>query len=105
MIVYNIEPFCAGIRQDDWKLNWRTRLPAALELYTLANDPAEIHNVAVQHPDKVAALQLRAHELAPTRARPILLETELQAMRRPMRRRRAMPPSLPAELESHHGEN
>ena len=24
-IVYNIEPFRAGIRQGDWKLNWRTR--------------------------------------------------------------------------------
>ena len=82
-------------------MNRRTQLPAALELYTLANDPAEIHNVAVQHPDKVAALQPRAHEPAPTRARPLLLETKLQAMRR----RRTMPPSLPAESESDNGEN
>lgn len=40
-IVYNVEPFRAGIRKGDWKLVWRTPLPQAIELYNIANDPSE----------------------------------------------------------------
>ena len=40
-VVYNVEPFRAGIRQGDWKLIWRTPLPSALELYNIAQDPSE----------------------------------------------------------------
>ncbi len=52
-IVYNVEPFRAGIRQGDWKLIWRTLLPAAVELYNIPQDPSEKNNVAAQNPDKV----------------------------------------------------
>ena len=55
-VVYNVEPFRAAIRQGDWKLIWRTPLPAAVELYNLAQDPSEKNNVAAGNPDKVATL-------------------------------------------------
>jgi hypothetical protein len=55
-IVYNVEPFCAGIREGDWKLVWRTPLPATVELYNIAPDPSEKNNVAAEHPDIVASL-------------------------------------------------
>jgi arylsulfatase A-like enzyme len=90
-VVYNVEPFRAGIRQDDWKLVWRTPLPAAIELYNITQDPSEKNNVAAENPDKVAALQKRANELAATMTKPLLLETEFKAMRI----RLGMPPALP----------
>ncbi len=43
------------------------------------------------NPEKVAALQKRANELAATMAKPLLLETEFKAMRA----RLALPPALP----------
>jgi arylsulfatase A-like enzyme len=92
-IVYNVEPFRAGLRQGDWKLVWRTPLPAAVELYNIAEDPAESRNVAADHPDRVAVLQRRANELAAVMVKPMLLETEFKAMRT----RFAMPPALPGE--------
>jgi arylsulfatase A-like enzyme len=92
-VIYNVEPFRAGIRQGDWKLIWRTPLPAAIELYNIAQDPSEKNNVAAQNPDKVAALEKRANELATAMAKPLLLETEFDAMRK----RLALPPALPDE--------
>ena len=78
-VVYNVEPFRAAIRQGDWKLIWRTPLPQAVELYNIAQDPSEKNNVAAENPEKVAALQKRANELAGTMAKPLLLETEFKA--------------------------
>lgn len=75
-IVYNVEPFRAGSRDGDWKLIWRTPLHAAVELYDIARDPSEKNNIAAAHPDKVAALQKRANELAATMAKPLLLQAE-----------------------------
>ncbi len=95
-IIYNVEPFRAAIRQGDWKLIWRTLLPAAVELYNLSQDPSETNNVAAQNRDKVAALQQRANELAAGMARPMILETEIKAMVQRLK----MPPALPAELDS-----
>jgi arylsulfatase A-like enzyme len=92
-IVYNIEPFRAGIRQGDWKLVWRTTLPSSVELYDIAKDPAEKNNVAAEYPEKVATLQKRADELAAASAPPLLLQTEFQATRA----RLAMPPAFPGE--------
>jgi arylsulfatase A-like enzyme len=79
-VVYNVEPFRAGIRQGDWKLIWRTPLPQTVELYNIADDPSEKNNLAAQHAQKVAAL---------------LLETELKAVLE----RLAMPPALPTEKD------
>ena len=92
-VVYNLEPFRAGIRQRDWKLVWRTPLPSAVELYNLAQDPSEKNNLAAQNPEKVAELQKRANELGATMAKPLLLQTEFEAIRK----RLAMPPALPGE--------
>jgi arylsulfatase A-like enzyme len=92
-VIYNIEPFRAGVRQGDWKLIWRVLLPSAVELYNIAQDPSEKTDLAGKYPDKVAQLQKRANELAATMAKPLLLETEFQAMRA----RLAMPPALPKE--------
>ncbi len=95
-IVYNVEPFRAGIRQADWKLIWRTPLPSAVELYNITQDPSEKNDLAAANPEKVAALQKRANELAATMAKPMLLQTEFNAMRE----RLHMPPALPKEEAS-----
>jgi arylsulfatase A-like enzyme len=92
-VIYNVEPFRAGIREGDWKLIWRTPLPSAIELYNIAQDPSEKDNVAAQNPAKVAELQARANELAATMTKPLLLEREFDAMRK----RLALPPALPGE--------
>ncbi len=100
-VVYNIEPYRAGVRQGDWKLVWRTMLPAAVELYNVRTDPSEKTNVASANPDKVAALQTRANELAAQAAKPLFLTTEFDAMRK----RLAMPPALPGEELQFNTEN
>jgi arylsulfatase A-like enzyme len=92
-IVYNVEPFRAGIRQGDWKLIWRTLLPSAVELYDIRQDPSEKNDMAAGNPEKVAALQKRANELAATMAKPMLLQAEFSAMRE----RLHTPPALPNE--------
>ena len=92
-LVYNIEVFRAGLRQGDWKLIWRAPLPSVVELYNIAQDPSEKSNVAAANPDKVAALQKRANELAAASAKSPLLQTEMKAMMG----RLAMPPALPGE--------
>jgi arylsulfatase A-like enzyme len=92
-VIYNVEPFRAGVREGDWKLIWRTPLPSATELYDIPQDPSEKNNLAGQNPEKVAELQKRANELAAVMVKPLLLETEIKAMMK----RLAMPPALPDE--------
>lgn len=92
-VIYNIEPFRAGVREGDWKLIWRTPLPEAVELYNIPQDPSEKTNLAAQNPDKVAELQKRANELAAVQVKPILLQLEFQGFRQ----RLGMPPALPGE--------
>jgi arylsulfatase A-like enzyme len=72
-IVYNVEPFRAAVRQGDWKLVWRSLLPSRIELYDLAHDPSERHDVAAQHPDEVALLQKRIEALAKESVKPLFL--------------------------------
>ena len=90
-VVYNIEPFRAGIRQGEWKLIWQTILPSSIQLYNIARDPSEKTNAAAENPAIVAALQKRANELAALAVKPQLLEIEFKAMRE----RLSLPPSLP----------
>jgi arylsulfatase A-like enzyme len=95
-VVYNLEIFRAGIREGDWKLIWRTPLPAKVELYDLAQDPSEQNNLADEQPEKVAALEKRANELAASMAPSPLLQTEFQALRARLK----LPPTFPEdELE------
>ncbi|HEX7216229.1 MAG TPA: arylsulfatase [Methylomirabilota bacterium] len=95
-VVYNVEPFRAGIRQGDWKLLWRTPLPESIELYDLRQDPSEKDNVAAAHPETVAALRKRANELAATMARALFLQTEFDAIRG----RLHLPPALPNQEDA-----
>jgi arylsulfatase A-like enzyme len=90
-IVYNVEPFRAGVRQGDWKLIWRTPLPQSVELFNIARDPAEKTNLAAENPDKVAALQKRANELAAAAVQPLWLTTEFGALKKRM----GLPPAFP----------
>lgn len=92
-IVYNVEPFRAGVRQGDWKLVWRTPLPEAVELYNVASDPSEVTNVATANPAVVASLKARANELASTMAKSMFLLAEFEKVRQGLH----MPPALPSE--------
>jgi arylsulfatase A-like enzyme len=76
-VVYDIEPFRAAVRQDDWKLVWQTVLPSKVELFDLAHDPGEKTNLADQNPDKVKALEERAQALAREAAPPLFLQEGL----------------------------
>jgi len=79
-VVYNIEPFRAGLREGDWKLVWRTPLPSALELYNIPEDPSEKNNLAGKNPQKVAELQKRAEELAKESAKSLFLVDAFKAV-------------------------
>ena len=79
-IVYNIEPFRAALRRDDWKLVWRTMLPSSVELYNLAQDPSEKNNLASQHQDKVAEFQQRLESLASQSAKPLFLADQFKVV-------------------------
>jgi len=76
-VVYDIEPFRAAVRQGDWKLVWQATLPPQVELFNLAQDPAEKTNLADQHPQKVAALQQRIEALAREAVPPLILTEAL----------------------------
>jgi arylsulfatase B len=90
-IVYNVEPFRAGIRQGDWKLIWRPLLPSSVELYNIAQDPSEKNNVAAEHPDKVAELQKRIEELAKASTKPLFLVEQFKAMQKGLQGEPALP--------------
>ena len=78
-VVYDIEPFRAAIRQGNWKLVWQATLPSKLELFNLAQDPAEKTNVASQNPQKVAELQQRIEALAREAVQPLLMQEAFHA--------------------------
>lgn len=58
-ILINVEPIRGAVRKGDWKLVKLAVLPGRTELFNLASDAAEQHNVAAQHPDIVRDLQSR----------------------------------------------
>lgn len=100
-VIYNIEPFRAGVREGDWKLIWRTPLPAASELYNIAADPYEKIDVSAANPDKVAMLQARANELAAAGAKSLLLSAVFEGVRKGL----SLPPALPREEVMFNEEN
>ena len=80
-VVYDIEPFRAAVRQGDWKLVWQVTLPSQVELFNLAQDPAEKTNLADQHPQQVAALQQRIGALAREAVPPLILREAFGAVK------------------------
>ncbi len=80
-IVYNVEPFRAAIRQGDWKLVWRTVLPSSVELFNLAQDPSEQHDLAAANPEKVAVFQQRLNALAKESAKPLFLVDQFKVIK------------------------
>jgi arylsulfatase A-like enzyme len=79
-IIYNIEPFRAAIRQGNWKLVWKTMLPASVDLYNLSDDPSEKNNVAAEHGDKVAEFQERLDSLAREAVKPLFLVDQFKVI-------------------------
>ena len=79
-IVYNIEPFRGAVRQGDWKLIWRTMLPASVDLYNLTQDPSETNNLAATNPEKVAELQKRIDLLAKDSTKPLFLVDQFKVV-------------------------
>jgi len=72
---------------------WKTPLPYSVELFNIPQDPSEKNNLAAQNPDKVAAIQKRANDLAAQAAKPLFLVTEFQEVMK----RIAVPAALPGE--------
>ena len=90
-VVYNVEPFRAAVRQGDWKLIWRTMLPSSVDLYNLAQDPSEEHNLASGHPDMVAALEQRLNALAKESVKPLFLVDQFKLVMKNMNGEPVMP--------------
>jgi arylsulfatase A-like enzyme len=76
-VVYDIEPFRAAVRQGDWKLVWHATLPSRVELFNLADDPGEQHDLAAQQPEKVAALKQRIEALSREAVAPLIMSDAL----------------------------
>ena len=72
-VVYNVEPFQAAVRENDWKLIWVPMLPGSLELFDLSKDPSELTNLASANPDKVSSLKTRIEGLARQAQQPLLV--------------------------------
>ena len=90
-IVYNVEPFRAALRQGDWKLIWRAMLPSSVDLYNLAQDPSETHNLASANLAKVAAFQQRLDALAKEAAKPLFLVDQFKVVMKNMHGEPVMP--------------
>ncbi|MCC6679848.1 MAG: arylsulfatase [Phycisphaeraceae bacterium] len=99
-VVYNVEPFRGAVRQGDWKLVWRTPLPAMLELFNIAEDPSETNNLAADHPDIVARLQQRTQALSLESAKPLTLVYMFKGIQEGTHR----PPAMPSDVEFYEGD-
>jgi arylsulfatase A-like enzyme len=80
-VVYDIEPFRAALRQGDWKLVWQATLPSRTELFDLATDPGEQHDLSAKHPEKVAALKTRIEALSREAVKPLILDEAIGAVK------------------------
>ena len=99
-IVYNIEPFRAGLRQGDWKLVWRASLPSSVELYNLAQDPYEQKDLAAANPEKVAVFQQRLNALSKDAAKPLFLVDQFKVVKRNLQGEPILPIDEEAAVEA-----
>jgi arylsulfatase B len=77
VVVYDIEPFRAAVRQGAWKLVWQATLPSQIELFNLTQDPGETTNLAQKNRQKVADLQQQIEALARGAVPPLILTDAL----------------------------
>src|SRR5262249_35828755 len=80
-VIYDVEPFRAAVRKGDWKLIWKTSLPARIELYDLAHDPGEKSDLSGKYPEKVAELQRLANAQAERGMPPLLFQETVGLVR------------------------
>jgi len=80
-VVYNLEPFRAGLRQGNWKLIWQATLPSKVELFDIAADSAETTNVAEKNPDVVATLKQRIEDLSREAVPPLIFGEAMPALK------------------------
>jgi arylsulfatase A-like enzyme len=92
-VVYNVEMFRGAVRRGDWKLVRHAPLPSRVELFNLADDPAETANRADEQPALVAELSARIEELAGEMARSLFMAATFEAYLG----RHAGPPVFPNE--------
>lgn len=96
-IVYNVDPFLGAVREGNWKLVWTALLPSRLELFDLATDPSEEHDLSETNAEKVKVLRGRIEDLAKEMAQPLLLADVFRIVL-------SEPPSTPLELFEDAGE-
>ena len=80
-VVYDIEPFRAALRQGGWKLVLQATLPSRTELFDVAKDPGEQHDLSAKHPEKVAALKTRIEALSREAVKPLILDEAIGAVK------------------------
>ena len=78
-VVINVESTQGSVRDGDWKLVWLAPLPPQVQLFNLASDRSEKHDVAAANPDKVKALQARVVELATAMVPPLFAMEAIRA--------------------------
>jgi arylsulfatase B len=80
-VVYNLEPFRAGLRQENWKLIWQATLPSKVELFDIAADSAETTNVADKNPEVVVTLKQRIEALSREAVPPLIFGEAMPALK------------------------
>ncbi len=80
-VVYNLEPFRAGLRQGNWKLIWQATLPSKVELFDVAADSAETTNVAEKNSEVVATLKQRIEALSREAVTPLIFGEVMPALK------------------------
>lgn len=89
-VVYNVDPFLAAVRREDWKLVWHALLPGRTELFDLPKDTSERFDLSEKNPEKVTELQARISQLAQQMTQPLVLADALSLIL-------ALPPSTPLD--------
>jgi hypothetical protein len=66
-------------------------LPTSVDLYNLAEDPAEANNLAASHLDKVTEMQKRLDTLAREAAKPLFLADQMKVIMKNLQGEPVMP--------------